>query len=123
MYHTGGFVAVDSVNQLIVVSFQGTDSRVGNKVANDNSLEQQVSLARYCDGCLGSRGYVEAFDEVRDKVVDAVNAARLANPTYQVVTTGHSLGGALSTIAALELRKFGIPTVAVSLAPFNIQHF
>jgi len=40
----------------------------------------------------------------------AVKAAVRAYPSYQVVTVGHSLGGAVATIAAAHLRLAGIPT-------------
>jgi hypothetical protein len=112
-YHTGGFVAVDPQNQLIVVSIQGTDDRVGNTIGNTNSAGQQIPIP-YCTGCAGAKGYVEAFQEVRDKVVNAVQDALKTHPGFQVVTTGHSLGGAVSTFAALELRSLGIPVHAVS---------
>jgi thioesterase domain-containing protein len=61
-------------------------------------------------------GYLTEFNESRQFVIPAVEAARLANPTFQVVTTGHSLGGAVATIAALELRSLGIPVHAVGVS-------
>jgi hypothetical protein len=112
IYRTGGFVAVDPLNQLVVVSIEGTDDRIGNAVGNTNSAGQQVPIS-YCTGCAGARGYVEAFQEIRDKVVHSVQGALKAHPGFQVVTTGHSLGGAVATFAALELRSLGIPVHAV----------
>jgi thioesterase domain-containing protein len=47
-------------------------------------------------------------------VIDAVTQARVEHPDYQVVVTGHSLGGALATIAAGVLRTSGVATDLVS---------
>jgi hypothetical protein len=121
IYHTGGFVAIDPQNHLIVVSIQGTDDRVGNTIGNANSAGQQTPLS-YCTGCAGAKGYVEAFKEIRDKVVDSVENALKEHPGFQVVTTGHSLGGAVSTFAALELRSLGIPVHAVCFSSRSVHY-
>ena len=42
-------------------------------------------------------------------MIDAVKAAKAAHPNYKLVTTGHSLGAAVATLAAATLRKAGIP--------------
>jgi putative lipase involved disintegration of autophagic bodies len=102
------------MNHRIVVSFQGTDtSRTNNTVDNIFSYGFQTPVS-YCTGCNASTGYLLAFNEVKQIVVDEVKNLRQLNDGFQVVVTGHSLGGALSAIAALELRNNGIPVHAVS---------
>jgi Lipase (class 3) len=73
-----------------------------------------VNTDNYCSGCQGHRGFVDAWRAVRDQVVGEVERARIANRGFTVVTTGHSLGGALSHFAGLELRRLNISVDMVS---------
>lgn len=41
------------------------------------------------------------------EVLNAVKQAAAANPSYKIVSTGHSLGGAIAAFAAAELRNSG----------------
>ena len=63
-----------------------------------------------CDltlGCFLHAGFYAAWLEVKASVFAGVKAATAANPTYKIVTTGHSLGGSTATIGAAYLRKAG----------------
>lgn len=52
-------------------------------------------------------GFLTAYNEVKDALLAGVAAAKAANPSYKIVFTGHSLGGAVSTVAAGYARKLG----------------
>lgn len=59
-------------------------------------------------------GFVEAYSSVRDAVLQAAkNAAQ-----KQIVCVGHSLGGALATLAALDI-KLNVPGKQVSCYTFG----
>lgn len=60
-------------------------------------------------GCLLHMGFYTSYLEISSALTAAVTAARKSHPTYRVIMTGHSLGGATATIAAAYLRKSGIP--------------
>ena len=53
-------------------------------------------------------GFKVAWEEIRDTVVENVEAARAAYPSYKTVFTGHSLGGAVGTIAAAPVPGHGL---------------
>lgn len=100
-----GFVALDRVRKEIVASFRGSSSRE-NWMANFQFGKDDVE---WCDGCSVHEGFLKAYREqpgVKEKVLELV----AQNPGYRVVTSGHSLGGALATILAVDLRASGVET-------------
>jgi len=98
-----GFIGVDPVDQQIVVSFRGS-------VSVRNWITDFIFLQVPCDltlGCLVHSGFDISWAEVADSVLAGVSAAKAAHPTYKVAVTGHSLGGAVATVAAAYIRKAG----------------
>ncbi|KAK7755155.1 hypothetical protein SLS62_002970 [Diatrype stigma] len=98
-----GFVSVDDTNQLIVASFKGSSS-IRNWITDFVFLQVPCDLVA---GCLLHAGFSTAWLEVADVVTAAVAAAKASNPAYRIVFTGHSLGGAVSTVAAGFVRESG----------------
>jgi pimeloyl-ACP methyl ester carboxylesterase len=120
--NTTGFVAVDPVGLggkgLIVMSFRGSEftrARTSD-LATNNDAFTQVPASLYCFNCTAARGYFESYMSVNRTVVESVKAQLniTGQQNYQVVATGHSLGGALATFAALELRRLNISVHLVS---------
>lgn len=100
-----GFVATDTTNKLIVVSFRGSRS-IRNWITN---VQFPVTPTTICSTCSGSLGFWNSWGEARQKVLAAVALGKSQFPDFRVVATGHSLGGALAGLAAGELRARGTP--------------
>ncbi|KAF2403878.1 alpha/beta-hydrolase [Trichodelitschia bisporula] len=98
-----GFVATDNTNKVIVISFRGSVS-LRNFITDFNFPLMRTSL---CPNCQGSTGFWTSWVEARPQVLDAVKKGVASNPGYKIVATGHSLGGAMATFAAAELRNLG----------------
>ncbi|CAI6091147.1 unnamed protein product [Clonostachys chloroleuca] len=61
------------------------------------------------DGALVHTGFYDAWDEMATGgAINAISDAVAANPDYSVLATGHSLGGALASMAAASLRDTGL---------------
>ncbi|KAG8424634.1 hypothetical protein J3458_001407 [Metarhizium acridum] len=129
-----GNVAVSNKTQSIVVSFRGTasvkdiltDLRVKFKDPKKH-LERMTAVSQaigavppaaspgdtdpvlpLCNKCRVHAGFWDAFRGVKDVLNKVVKEQRKQHPGYQVVITGHSLGGAVASIAAGYFRKSGI---------------
>jgi len=98
-----GFVAVDSTYHHIVVSFRGSQS-VRNWLANIDFTAIPTDI---CPGCTVHQGFWNSWLESRARILEAVKDAVAKYPSYNIVATGHSLGGAIATLCAANLRNDG----------------
>ncbi|KAL8667999.1 MAG: hypothetical protein Q9168_007136 [Polycauliona sp. 1 TL-2023] len=96
-----GFIAIDPTNALIVLAIRGSVSKQNWK-ADFNMLKTSVD---WCDDCKIHRGFKDSWGEIKSAVTANMQRAVLAHPDYRIIVTGHSLGGAVATIAAAELRR------------------
>lgn len=103
-----GYIAADHTNKLIIVSFRGSKTP-DNWITN---FEIGMTKTDICDSCSAHHGFWQSWVDARDRVLPAVAQATAANPSYQLRVTGHSLGGAIATLAAASMRNTG-KTVAL----------
>jgi len=101
---TTGIVARDDTTQTIVVTFRGSSS-IENWIANLDFGFKDVD--DWCSGCKVHEGFYNAYEDDAQTIRDAVASESASYPSYKIVVTGHSLGGALATICATDLRLQG----------------
>ncbi|KAA8909556.1 Alpha/Beta hydrolase protein [Sphaerosporella brunnea] len=100
---TTGLIARDDTTKTIVLAFRGSHS-VRNWLTN---LAASMVRLSWCSGCKIHEGFYSAYQDEADVIIPALTALRKQYPSYKVVATGHSLGGALAQIAATDLRMRG----------------
>ncbi|KAK2599153.1 hypothetical protein QQS21_005415 [Conoideocrella luteorostrata] len=133
-----GNVAVNPSQRLIVVSFRGTAMSSFRDIMSDLKIcpreprlfgdvlrwviealcgmlpqtpdDASDPVLPLCPNCRVHTGFWTAFRGVKADMLAAVKEQQAKNPGFSVVTTGHSLGGAVATIAGAYLRKSGIST-------------
>mmetsp|Transcript_21989 Transcript_21989/g.36840 ORF Transcript_21989/g.36840 Transcript_21989/m.36840 type:complete len:411 (+) Transcript_21989:145-1377(+) len=78
-----------------------------NQSIQDNESEDggdEMLPEDECADCFVHEGFYYAWNRVADAVIEKVSELRERFPSYQVVVTGHSLGGALASLCALSLQ-------------------
>lgn len=104
---TEGFVGYMSSQNLIYVSFRGSET-IQNWIDN-----LDVKLIDYdkCSGCQVHKGFHDAQQAAYSQVLSAVQDLKNQFPSYGIIVTGHSLGAALATLTALDLMDANVGTV------------
>lgn len=101
----------------IVLSFRGTQVlSIQNWIADLTFV--QSSIYGGCNGCLVHEGFYQSYLDLSTSMLNALTAYGAQPDTSssggpQIFITGHSLGGAIATLAAFELTLAGYNVAAV----------
>jgi predicted lipase len=104
---TEGYIGYTSSQSSIFVSFRGTSN------AQNWLIDLDIAQSDYplCDGCKVHAGFYKAEQSVISDIIYQVQQLKSKYTSYAVVVTGHSLGGALATLTALDLQNAGISNI------------
>jgi hypothetical protein len=102
---TFGYIGFQSDIEYIIVSFRGTND-VQNWVTNLDFFTTEYPLCSEGDSnCRVHSGFYAAEQSVIGEIFDEVDKLRSKYPNWKILCTGHSLGAALATLAALDLQN------------------
>ncbi|MCJ1441782.1 MAG: hypothetical protein MMC23_002274 [Stictis urceolatum] len=80
-------------------------------VRNETSFEEDHTAAKKsggkCENCKAHSGFLSAWQTTKDTLFPVLRDTVWKYPGYELVLTGHSLGGAVAGLAALECEAMG----------------
>ena len=107
---TTGYLVTSHLHKKHILAFRGTRS-VQNVVADLKFVPIETDI---CPDCTAGRGFWSSWLDARDIVREGMKEAVEEFPEYEIVVTGHSLGGAVASLAAAQLRNDGYDVALVS---------
>mmetsp|Transcript_52554 Transcript_52554/g.132179 ORF Transcript_52554/g.132179 Transcript_52554/m.132179 type:complete len:685 (+) Transcript_52554:88-2142(+) len=124
---TFGYVTYTPLAEAVVVAFRGTcglpfSEGLGQTV---QSILNWVTNADFklvdypgAPGAQVHEGFFNGYQGVADQIRDSVKAIQKAFPSSKLLVVGHSLGGALATVAAADLHA-AFPNSTIELFTFG----
>ncbi|KAJ7780080.1 alpha/beta-hydrolase [Mycena maculata] len=114
---TQGFIARDDNRTEIVVSFRGTFS-LTDAVGNAKFRLRPFDSPGITAAVRVHRGFLAAYNNVVNDILQIVRDQLAQYPGYRIVVTGHSLGGAIASLAAPSI-KTALPNANITLFTFG----
>ncbi|KAK7055982.1 Alpha/beta-hydrolase [Favolaschia claudopus] len=115
--NTQGFIARDDTRKEIVVSFRGSFS-LADAATDVNLFLVPFTSPGIAQSFNVHAGFLAAYNDVANVVLSTVKSQASKFPSYSVVVTGHSLGGALAALGAVSI-KTALPQVSMKLYTFG----
>ncbi|GAB7359521.1 hypothetical protein MBLNU230_g6165t1 [Neophaeotheca triangularis] len=105
-----GYIALDHGKRRVIVAFRGTYS-IANTVVDLSTIPQAYEPYPAsdshnhlrCHNCTVHRGFHTSWLNTRDKILTSLLLQLELQPDYTLHMVGHSLGGAVAALAALDL--------------------
>ncbi|KAJ1556961.1 hypothetical protein HK405_001261, partial [Cladochytrium tenue] len=109
-----GYAAVDDLYQTVLVTFRGSHNVLNwlSVVLFDQTILPNATLSGVPSGVLVHNGFLLDYLGVRNSVRSLTKTLLTAYPSYTLTLNGHSLGGALALLAAVDLINLGTVTAS-----------
>jgi len=102
--NTFGYIGVQPAEEWIVVVFRGTEPTSLANWITDLSFAKTAPYPN-CPGAQVHSGFLSAYNTISASMMSTVGALHNTFPSYQIYVSGHSLGAALSVLAAVDISQ------------------
>ena len=120
--NTLGYVSYNEKDQEIAIVFRGTEGDPWDFENNQNwrtNIHAETVNHKDFPKCEVHSGFYSAYMAVSARVRGAVSTFKKKYRVSKMIVTGHSLGGALSVFAAMDIKKNGLATYNFNLYTFG----
>lgn len=102
-----GFTGYSPASNAIILAFRGS-SNIKNWIINLSF--NQVAYPK-CTNCKVHSGFYSGYNGLKSTIISQLNTLVAAHKTAKIYLTGHSLGGAIALLAAVDIKDtFGHPS-------------
>jgi triacylglycerol lipase len=108
---TQGFML--PVEKGLIISFRGTQQTV-DWITDINGFQEVIPYDNPSSDIRVHRGFVGAYKSVRQKIHSYINSS--TSPIINIWVCGHSLGGALATLCAVDM-QYNFPLINIECYP------
>ncbi|CAJ1011044.1 putative Protein (DUF2974)/Lipase (class 3) [Leishmania naiffi] len=102
-----GYSGIDNDARRIVVVFRGTHN-TANWIQDLDFWSIPYPNPSCGNNCRIHRGFYRAYSSVRDQLIYDVLSMLERHPSYTLFITGHSLGGAMALLAAIDFTTWNV---------------
>ena len=103
MRDTRAFVAYNEKDDEIVVAFRGTNGAdYENWITNINGWRVPYKVLA---NVYVHKGFSDAYNDISEELLTAISNQKSLHKSASIIVTGHSLGGALATLCAIDVRE------------------
>lgn len=115
---TTGFLGYMPSEKKIYVIFRGSTS-TKNWISDLDAIKITYTTFPECN-CEVHKGFFDAEQRIASAMVNEVKSLLAKYAGYSVTVTGHSLGAALSHLAAMDLVKAGIKSDVINFGTLRV---
>ncbi|KAL4459318.1 hypothetical protein ABPG74_017931 [Tetrahymena malaccensis] len=87
----------------IVITFRGSTRTLTNWIYN---FDVKKSPFEKCQNCSIHSGFLKTYNDIKDQLLKNLDNLISKYPAAPIIISGHSLGGAIATIAAIDIQHF-----------------
>ncbi|KJZ74692.1 hypothetical protein HIM_05809 [Hirsutella minnesotensis 3608] len=112
---TNGWIAKDPKSNEIIVAFRGSNTL--KNFGTDLTfvpVEYKSIGVEGCQGCQVHKGFLDSWNSVADQVMGTVKKQMEENKGARLTVTGHSLGGAIASLATMSMIGSGMNVEVVT---------
>ena len=102
---TQGYAAINDLHKFIILSVRGRANSINTHATLKFTYTSPFPLSTWARDAKVHGGFYHAFTGIKSKIQNAILTLAHKRSEYDVVFSGHSMGGAMSTMAALEAMR------------------